>query len=160
MSWRLRLSVETILRLTPAVLGSTVFSIARLCAAHACLDDQALTGRARGHRLQLAYVRIPRFLAAADRSLTVPKEVRKTPLRVAISTGFHSLVELLLRHELRHLSPAPSISSAPKPRSGRTWIAGGAGPTSRKTAACVHGRELDDRIEAILRVPRCLAAML
>ena len=42
MSWRLRLSVETILRLTPAVLGSTVFSIAGLCAAHALLDDQAL----------------------------------------------------------------------------------------------------------------------
>lgn len=42
MSWRLRLSVETILRLTSAVLGSTVFSIAGLCAAHACLDDQAL----------------------------------------------------------------------------------------------------------------------
>ena len=41
MSWRLRLSVETILRLTPAVLGSTVFSIAGLCAAHACLDDLA-----------------------------------------------------------------------------------------------------------------------
>ena len=38
---------------------------------------------------------------AAGRSLTTPKEVRKTPLRVAISTGFHSLVELLLRHELR-----------------------------------------------------------
>jgi hypothetical protein len=42
MFWRLRLSVETILRLTPAVLGSTVFSIAGLCAADACLDDQAL----------------------------------------------------------------------------------------------------------------------
>ena len=42
MSWRLRLSVETILRLTPAVLGSTVFSIEGFCAAHACLDDQAL----------------------------------------------------------------------------------------------------------------------
>ena len=42
MSWRLRLSVETILRLTPTVMGSTVFSIAGLCAAHACLDDQAL----------------------------------------------------------------------------------------------------------------------
>jgi hypothetical protein len=41
MSWRVRLSVETILRLTPAV-SSTVFSIAGLCAAHACLDDQAL----------------------------------------------------------------------------------------------------------------------
>ncbi len=42
MSWRLRLSVETILRPTPAMLGSTVFSIAGLCTAHACLDDQAL----------------------------------------------------------------------------------------------------------------------
>ena len=36
------MSVETILRLTPAVLGSTVFSIVGLCAAHACLDDLAL----------------------------------------------------------------------------------------------------------------------
>lgn len=35
----------------------------------------------------------------AGKSLTVPGEVRKTPLSVAISTGFHSLVELLLRHE-------------------------------------------------------------
>jgi hypothetical protein len=42
MSWRLRLSVETILRLTPTVLGSTVFAITRLCATHACLDNQAL----------------------------------------------------------------------------------------------------------------------
>jgi len=35
----------------------------------------------------------------AGRSLAVPTEVRKTPLSVAIFTGFHSLVELLLRHE-------------------------------------------------------------
>lgn len=35
----------------------------------------------------------------AGRSLAVPTEVRKTPLGVAISTGFPSLVELLLRHE-------------------------------------------------------------
>src|SRR3989442_6429189 len=35
----------------------------------------------------------------AGRSLTVPHEIRKTPLAVAISTGFHSLVELLLRNE-------------------------------------------------------------
>jgi ankyrin repeat protein len=35
----------------------------------------------------------------AGRSLVVPAEIRKTPLRVAIATGFHSLVELLLRHE-------------------------------------------------------------
>jgi hypothetical protein len=38
MSWRLRSSVETIRRLIPAVLGSTVFSIAELSAAHAWLD--------------------------------------------------------------------------------------------------------------------------
>jgi hypothetical protein len=35
----------------------------------------------------------------AGRSLTVPGEVRKTPLSVAISTGFHSHVELLLRQD-------------------------------------------------------------
>ncbi len=35
----------------------------------------------------------------AGKSLTVPSEVRNKPLTVAISTGFHSLVQLLLRHE-------------------------------------------------------------
>jgi hypothetical protein len=35
----------------------------------------------------------------AGKALEVPTEVRKTPLGVALSTGFHSLVELLLRHE-------------------------------------------------------------
>jgi ankyrin repeat protein len=35
----------------------------------------------------------------SGKSLAVPKEVRRTPLAVAMSTGFHSLVELLLRHE-------------------------------------------------------------
>lgn len=34
----------------------------------------------------------------AGRSLAVPEAVRRTPLSVAISTGFHSLVELLLRN--------------------------------------------------------------
>src|SRR5438874_4082617 len=38
---------------------------------------------------------------AAGKSLIAPKELRKTPLGVAMSTGFHSLVELLLRHEHR-----------------------------------------------------------
>src|SRR5450432_778434 len=33
------------------------------------------------------------------RSLTVPSNIRKTPLAIAISNGFHSLVELLLRNE-------------------------------------------------------------
>ena len=36
MSWRLRLSVETILCLTPAVLGSTVFSIAGFARSGLC----------------------------------------------------------------------------------------------------------------------------
>ena len=35
----------------------------------------------------------------AGRSLHVPREVRATPLRVALETGFHSLIELLLRQE-------------------------------------------------------------
>lgn len=41
MPWRLRFSVETMLRLTLAVLGWSAFSIAGLCAAHPCLDHQA-----------------------------------------------------------------------------------------------------------------------
>jgi ankyrin repeat protein len=35
----------------------------------------------------------------AGRSLQLPRELKKTALGVAVSTGFHSLVELLLRHE-------------------------------------------------------------
>ena len=32
-------------------------------------------------------------------SLVVPVDVRPTPLEIALETGFHSLVELLLRNE-------------------------------------------------------------
>lgn len=35
----------------------------------------------------------------AGRPLTVPAHYRHTPLHVAVDTGFHSLIELLLRHE-------------------------------------------------------------
>ena len=35
----------------------------------------------------------------AGRSLSAPTDFRKTPLNVSLSTGFHSLIELLLRHE-------------------------------------------------------------
>lgn len=35
---------------------------------------------------------------AAGQSILTPPEVRKSPLQVSISTGFHSLVELLARH--------------------------------------------------------------
>lgn len=34
----------------------------------------------------------------AGRSLQVPRALRRTPLDVAITIGFHSLIELLLRH--------------------------------------------------------------
>jgi hypothetical protein len=34
----------------------------------------------------------------AGRSLQVPRALRKTPLKIAFATGFHSLIELLLRH--------------------------------------------------------------
>ncbi len=71
MSWRLRLSVETILRLTPAVLGSTVFSIAGLCAAHACLDDQALPAAREAHR---AFASLPRSVDVL-RPRPSPKDV-------------------------------------------------------------------------------------
>ena len=36
---------------------------------------------------------------AAGKSLKTPRDIRKTPLGVALSTGFHSLVEFLLRNE-------------------------------------------------------------
>jgi len=36
---------------------------------------------------------------AAGRSLSVPAHYRQTPIRVALNTGFHSLIEFLLQHE-------------------------------------------------------------
>ena len=36
---------------------------------------------------------------AAGKSLSVPAHYRQTPMRVALNTGFHSLIEFLLQHE-------------------------------------------------------------
>jgi hypothetical protein len=36
---------------------------------------------------------------ASGKSLSVPSEIRKTPLQVAIDIGFHSLIRLLARHQ-------------------------------------------------------------
>jgi hypothetical protein len=36
---------------------------------------------------------------AAGKALSVPTHYRQTPMRVALNTGFHSLIEFLLRHE-------------------------------------------------------------
>ena len=35
----------------------------------------------------------------AGRSLKTPEALKKTPLGVALKAGFHSLIELLFRHE-------------------------------------------------------------
>lgn len=48
----------------------------------------------------------------SGKSLVVPKEVRKTPLAVAMSTGFHSLVELLLRHEPSQVAKNDALREA------------------------------------------------
>src|SRR5688572_8371610 len=36
---------------------------------------------------------------AAGRSIVMPSDYRKSPLSIAVQTGFHSLIELLLQHE-------------------------------------------------------------
>ena len=67
MSWRLRLSFETILRLTPAVAGLDRLLDRRVVRRPRVPRRPGAAGRARGHPLQLVYVRIPRFLAVANR---------------------------------------------------------------------------------------------
>ena len=71
----------------------------------------------------------------AGKSLVVPPEVRKKPLAVAISTGFHSLVELLLRHEesqeaKNECTPACAVLESPGIR--RTRL----GPWRRRSPPC------------------------
>ena len=41
----------------------------------------------------------------SGRSLQVPRALRKTPLQVAFATGFHSLIDLLLRHAPNQQTP-------------------------------------------------------
>lgn len=36
---------------------------------------------------------------ASGKSLSVPSDIRKTPLQIAVDIGFHSLIQLLARHE-------------------------------------------------------------
>jgi ankyrin repeat protein len=49
---------------------------------------------------------------ASGKSIQTPAEVRKTPLHVAIDSGFHSLVELLARHESRQEAKNQALSFA------------------------------------------------
>ena len=49
---------------------------------------------------------------ASGKSIQTPAEVRKTPLHIAIDSGFHSLVELLARHESRQEVKNQALSLA------------------------------------------------
>jgi ankyrin repeat protein len=49
---------------------------------------------------------------ASGKSIQTPPEVKKTPLYIAIDSGFHSLVELLARHEDRQEAKNQALSHA------------------------------------------------
>jgi ankyrin repeat protein len=49
---------------------------------------------------------------ASGKSIQTPAEVRKTPLHIAIDSGFHSLIELLARHESRQEVKNQALSLA------------------------------------------------
>lgn len=49
---------------------------------------------------------------ASGKPIQTPAQVRKTPLHVAIDSGFHSLVELLARHESRQEAKNQALSFA------------------------------------------------
>lgn len=78
MSWRVRLSVETILRLTPAALGSTVFSIAgfvrRLSQHLRPIED--LLRRLRRDVQRCASFRLPAVAARGGRQILGPNSLR------------------------------------------------------------------------------------
>ena len=48
----------------------------------------------------------------SGKSIQTPPEIRKTPLHIAIDLGFHSLVELLARHESRQEVKNQGLSHA------------------------------------------------
>jgi ankyrin repeat protein len=52
----------------------------------------------------------------AGRSLRVPQECKKSPLQLAIEAGFHSLVELLVRHETCQAVKDRALADALKER--------------------------------------------
>ncbi len=49
---------------------------------------------------------------SSGRTLQVPRALRKTPLQVAFATGFHSLIELLLRHAPNQETKNEALSQA------------------------------------------------
>jgi predicted nucleic acid-binding OB-fold protein len=59
-------------------------------------DGKALLNLCRAGRLYAVEEWI-----ASGKSIRTPPQIKKTPLQVAMELGFHSLIELLIRHEER-----------------------------------------------------------
>jgi len=59
-------------------------------------DGKALVSLCRAGRLYAVENWI-----ASGKSIRTPPQIKKTPLQVAMELGFHSLIELLIRHEER-----------------------------------------------------------
>ena len=59
-------------------------------------DGKALVNLCRAGRLYAVEEWI-----ASGKSIRTPPQIKKTPLQVAMELGFHSLIELLIRHEER-----------------------------------------------------------
>lgn len=49
---------------------------------------------------------------AAGKSIRTPPQIKKTPLHVAMELGFHSLIELLVRHEDNQAAKNQALSEA------------------------------------------------
>ena len=70
-------------------------------------DGKLLIGLCRAGKLY----EIEKWLAAG-KSLHTPPHIKKTPLQVAIELGFHSLIELLVRHEDSQAAKDLALSKA------------------------------------------------
>jgi ankyrin repeat protein len=78
-----------------------------MCELLTLEDAKALIALCRAGKLY----EIEKWIASG-KSIQTPPEVRKTPLHIAIDSGFHSLVELLARNESRQEAKNQALSLA------------------------------------------------
>jgi len=77
----------------------------------------------------------------AGRPLTVPAHYRLTPLRVALDSGFHSLIEFLMRHEERQCAKDELLQQACWHRQGSIML------LALKHGASIYAIPFQDVIE-------------
>jgi hypothetical protein len=70
-------------------------------------DAKVLVGLCRAGKLY----EIEKWIASG-KSLRTPPQIKKTPLQVAMDLGFHSLIELLVRHEDSRAAKNQALSEA------------------------------------------------